>query len=632
MKKVTASFLVLLTLMLTGALAVAQQREYLDKSLPWDISVAPYLGQRYKAVVPDTLDLVDHANDAINFLTRAVAPEWDYEQYFVAKVDTNPPVFEMGHGGLLNINAKWLEALPGLRVMTGSDYNIEVDGKLIGSLVHVTGKDGLCYQPVDARPWGFFEEFTRKIGKPYADIFGEGRQLLAYAVWYQHDKNSLWKELAQRKIRRLSEITLKKADTLYFRLSRGYTPWDEDPTKGPVVPIGDHEIYDPKKGMTGTPATYIVGFIPQAGANWYRLTGYEPAIQLGGGLARYLHIYGEMLEEDTGRFLANHYTHVSHSLLSNLAYALTVQDREMTKWVKRGFDHILDQVDPDGTGIIVTDPTDTCFMADLINLGIMLSQADEGNYWERVDGWVRNTFVNLQIQAPEVQAITALPVVWKTNLETRFRQFDDGADRSRGGFLHSLTPYGRDRTIGCCNGNAARSIYYIWRSIVESDGEKLKVNLLMNRASPWADINSYLPYAGKVEVMVKESKEVSIRVPEWTNWNQVSCTVDGENRDFGWSNGYVTLGRVRKGQKVLVEFPMRFRKIPTTLKWTGSFVPGGGERTESKDCQVELKGNTIINITPDVELLIAKRHERYGSGKTPQRTVTRFVSKEQFVW
>jgi len=453
------------------------------------------------------------------------------------------------------------------------------------------------------------------------------------AVWYQHDKNSIWKDIEERKIRRLSEMTLKKDDTQYFRLSRGYTPWDTEPTKGPVIPIGDHEVYSPDQGMTGTPAAYIAGFLPQAGANWYRITGHQPALDLGGGLARYLQSHGKMLDADTGKVLADHYTHVTHSLLSNLAYALTAGDMEMVKWVKRGYDYIANLQDEGKTGILMSDPTCSCFVADMINIGIMFSQAGIDDYWEEVDIWTRNTFANLQIQDKEVEGIKALPVSRKTGLEPGFKYYDDGADRARGGWYHSITPYARNRSIGCCNGNCSRAVYYIWDNIFTSDGNELRVNLALNRASSWADINSYLPYKGKVEIKMKKTKKnLSIRIPEWTNWNKVECTVNREQRDFEWSGSYINVGKVKSKDSVVVRFPMKDRSLTTIIRWTGSYIPGGGKREGERPCEVKLKGNTIVGITPDYGILIAKKHEKYQGKKVPMRKVTRFVSNEHFIW
>jgi hypothetical protein len=612
-------------------MAQSPKNDYIDRSLPAEVSVAPYPGERYEAEIPDTLELTDHARLAINALTRLVTPEWDYEQYCGIRVNSNPPVFNIG-GGLVNINPKWLEALPGLRIMTGSTENIGIDGKLMDSILHVTGQDGLCYYPVENRPWALFNTHLKEIGKPYSDVFGEGRQLLAYAVWYQHDQNPMWKELAERKIQTLIEMTLEKEDTRYFRLSRGYTPWDGDRRDGPVIPSADVGLYPVEKGMTGAPATYIAGFIPQAAANWYRLTGYEPALELGGGLANYLFKHGEMQDPDTGKTAADHPTHVTHSLLSNLAYALTVKDREMTKWVKRGFDYLVRERDRERTGILLSDGTCSCFVADMVDVGIMLSLAGEGDYWEEVDGWVRNTFINLQLLQADMERIKAMPVEYKQDLKPGFSQVEDGAERVLGTFFHSL--YKRESTIGCCNGNCSRALYYLWNSIVTSSEKELRVNLLLNRASPWADVDSYLPYEGKVVIRMKEPREhLYIRIPEWTNWNAVSCVVNGQARGHTWSGGFIDVGMVGAKDEIVVGFPMKERVLTTRINpdnlWpqTREAYPQIGQEYE-----VALKGNTIIGISPEMGLPIVERHRKYQGNIPSAKTVMRFVSREKLIW
>lgn len=122
-------------------------------------------------------------------------------------------MLEIGHASLVDIQPKCSEALPMLRVMSGSRQNLAVDGKIIGTLVRFTGKDGLVYHPVKDRPWAYIDPVTEKTGKPYADMFGEGRQLRAYAAWYQHNHNPLWKQLAEKKIERLLEISVRKCCT-----------------------------------------------------------------------------------------------------------------------------------------------------------------------------------------------------------------------------------------------------------------------------------------------------------------------------------------------------------------------------------------------------------------------------------
>src|SRR5438105_3070191 len=143
-ERFSSKFIILWLASFCFAAQAGESDDYLDRSLPAQVQVKAFEGRRYAALVPDTPDLVSHANCALNAATRLWAPEWGYEQLFWVHREVNPPILEMGHGGLLTCGPKVIETLPMLRVMTGSDYNLQEDGKIIGSLLRVTGKDGFC--------------------------------------------------------------------------------------------------------------------------------------------------------------------------------------------------------------------------------------------------------------------------------------------------------------------------------------------------------------------------------------------------------------------------------------------------------------------------------------------------------
>jgi len=361
------------------------------------------------------------------------------------------------------------------------------------------------------------------------------------------------KQLAEKKTRRLLEMTLEKDDTFYFRLSRGYTPWD-DPKKGDVIPVGDHNVYEKGKGMVGTPAAVISGWIPQAGGMWYRLTKEKPFEDLSKGLARYLYLYGEMIDAKTGKFLADHETHITHSFLSNLSWALVFNDQDMAQWVKRGYDYNLNSIDPDRTGVLIGQ--EACLVSDTIGIGMMLSQAGLGDYWDEVDNLIRNTLLDMQLT--DVTCIKKLPLKHSENLEPGSYQFEDGADRCLGVWRHRFGIHDFNDSAGCCNGNCSRELYYIWKNILTSKDDELRVNLLLNRASRWADVDSWLPYEGKVLVTLKsDQKALLIRIPGWADKSLVSCTIDGKKVQGTWSGEYLNAGKVASGDRVLVEFPVQ---------------------------------------------------------------------------
>ena len=77
------------------------------------------------------------------------------------------------------------------------------------------------------------------------------------------------------------------------------------------------------------------------------------------------------------------------------------------------------------------------------------------------------------------------------------------------------------------------------------DGE-LKVNMLLNRASPWANVYSFIPYQGRVEIKIHQAcKNVLVHAPEWiaAGSNDITVQVNGRPRLFTWQARYLNLAR-----------------------------------------------------------------------------------------
>src|ERR1039457_5841476 len=84
-----------------------------------------------------------------------------------------------------------------------------------------------------------------------------------------------------------------------------------------------------------------------------------------------------------------------------------------------------------------------------------------------------------------------------------FLVLEDVPERIRGGFSTYASindwdpPQVRVGGMGessCCTGNGARALYYAWRAILGQERGVLRVNLLLNRVSPWADVDSHILY------------------------------------------------------------------------------------------------------------------------------------------
>ena len=611
---------------------------YFDKSL-MEIGVPFYEGKRETAEVPDTLDLVQRAALAINCMTRVVDPDKDYQVYFNSQFARKPPVLiHRGTPDYEGAHLKFLESLPLMRIMSGSDYNIDIDKKLMESILHITGEDGLHYIPfsqVSEIP-GFLggapigKELITQTQKSYTTVWLEGRALLALCVWYQHDNNPLFKEIIENKINKLLELAVKKDDYCHFSRGRYYLTTDKGPVEGPM-PTGFFPLFS--------------AAISHGASRYYHLTEYEPAIELAGRLAKWLYKHGESYDED-GRFLWNHFHHSTYGLIGMftsftnafglwLEYASAVKDEELIQFVKKGYEYgkavgePLIGFFPERQGVPGPDwdtpesrrntTCETCEIADMIVLALKLTKLGIGDYWEDVDRWVRNQYVENQITG----------IDWVDNMpegmiqEAAVQPWEDGKDaveRNVGAWAgwalaNDFNPTG---VMHCCTGNAARTLYYIWDSIVTWDGERVKVNLLLNRAARWLDVLSYLPYEGKVVLKIKDAEKVAVRMPEWTDYQKVRFEVNDEEHRFVWSGKYVEVNGLKRGDVISIEFPMRKKTVFSVI----GEIP----------YKLTIKGNTVVEIDPKGKVYPLYQRDKYKLNKAPMKKISRFVSEETIRW
>jgi DUF1680 family protein len=131
----------------------------------------------------------------------------------------------------------------------------------------------------------------------------------------------------------------------------------------------------------------------------------------------------------------------------------------------------------------------------------------------------------------------------------------------------------------CCTANGARTLYYVWDSIVQKDGDLVRVNLLLNRASQWLDVDSYLPVDGKVVLTIKDAPLVAVRMPEWCDPSSVFVAVGDDARRSPAEGRCVRIDRLNPGDTVTLTFPVPERtlhrmigEIPYTLELRGSNV------------------------------------------------------------
>jgi hypothetical protein len=194
----------------------------------------------------------------------------------------------------------------------------------------------------------------------------------------------------------------------------------------------------------------------------------------------------------------------------------------------------------------------------------------------------------------------------------------------------------------CCTGNCPPALYAVWDGIVNCKDLSAQINLLLNRASPLLDIDSYLPYEGKVVIRNKTAENISMRIPLWVNKYEIKCQIDKKTYKPFWSGNYMVFTELKDKDVITIEFPMVESTESYTLKWIESDFwpestnPGATwQPLENPDkFKLYFKGNTLIDISPRPKDAVYPLYQRdhYKANKAPMKKVTRFVSPLTIKW
>ena len=193
----------------------------------------------------------------------------------------------------------------------------------------------------------------------------------------------------------------------------------------------------------------------------------------------------------------------------------------------------------------------------------------------------------------------------------------------------------------CCSPHGTMGLFYAWDSIIQCHDGHAQINLLLNRASPWMDIDSNLPYEGKVVLKNKTAREAVVRIPLWADKNAVVCRLNNAKVDAQWQGRYLRVDNLKPQDTVTIEFPM----VTRTETWT---IPAGGEHYVVGDDRtwpaytpgktvltMTFQGNTLIDCSPPLHptlWMYKDRKDKYSASQAPTRKVIRYVSPMTLQW
>ena len=547
-----------------------------------------------------------------------------------------------------------MESLPLLRVATGDDLNAQVDPVWMTTTLKSIGRDGVFYIPLNGRPWsrlkadgvnpvwradGTKTNFKDTSVTQFASAATCQRIISTMTVYYLRDRNPMWKAAIEKMIERLSDLAITRDDYCYF-------------PAGSFEPNAKVDSQAEMPEGSSWSVTWSARLI-QPLMQYFEVTGYEPARELAAKLNRFSRYHMGFYDAGTGAWLlgsdfkglkkwgpynveglvlGGEGSGHTVGLLSILEYGAMVGDRETTEFVKASYQWAKNLGPAYGVSPLVGwfpawylpayNGCESCTVGYMLGMALKLSEAGVGDYWDEIDRWVRNHFAEAQLT--EFDWIYRMAERQSRKPVAANETGDKVPEKSIGAWAAgaAANAWGAPLIAHCCTGNAARAVYYVWEHMVDHEDDELRVNLLLNRASRWADVFSYIPYEGRVDLKMKEScRSVKVRAPEWveTQSPQLVCKVNGSPRSLHWNGRYMELGAAKPGDVVSMTFPISERTVK--------------EKIGPETYTLAWKGNTVVSIDPaGKDGPFYQGREKYRKEEVQWRKVKRFVPEDEIVW
>ena len=397
--------------------------------------------------------------------------------------------------------------------------------------------------------------------------------MVALLDWYQYDGDSKWLELTGRMANSLAELALKNEDRAWYY--QAYTRSGAWTGRG--VPREKPAHLEPPKVNPQD-----IGNALRAFSRWYVVSGDKKALDLAHRLARFMlkpTMWGARGEEmvvagEHGRWSGHFHTNTT-GLIGLAEYAIASNDARAKRIADEAYQHArsvgisrigffpavirpASQKQPSDAGAGGTYPqvSETCGVADMIALAIRLSESGIGDYWDHVDQYVRNHLVECQMLRRDLleEIIAASPTY---EIDPTSETADNVLERNIGAFVSGSDPTWLYAWYTmCCQGNGSLALAEAWKAILDHADGVVQVNLLLNRASPWMDVDSYLPYEGKVVLKNKRARKLHVRIPSWVDKKAVRCHVNDRPASPHWLSNYLMVEGLGRSDVVKVEFPV----------------------------------------------------------------------------
>lgn len=579
--------------------------------------------------MPDTLNLAERAKLAFNAML-GVADE-DYEGIpffsgFLMSDEQSPAWMSHGNWDFGSSHGRLTDSIALVRAMTGTSEGEETETRYRENLISFIKQDGLAY-----RRNTFTDEQIKLLDAPFrpgAQMIDQRAVILGLGTWYAATGDDKVKAYADRHVAALKRIARKERESWYYPASEYFE--DGWPS---LDAVNTRLAYDPC-AMWGRQVNPIL--------TWHKMTGNADALELCENFtANIVRRSGAFLPDGSWNgaleYRNGHFHTRMGTILSIARFAHFKGDAKLTTWVERTFRWALDNWCT-SFGWTPGDMHDqgyeheTCTLVDAIGCAITLAHCGYTEYWGVAERFLRGHLVESQLTDTS----------WVYHLDTKSKDipghktFYKVGERLRGAFAGYAAPNdfvysgvkGRGHIMDvqtCCVASGARGLYYGWSNIVTEHSGRVSVNLLLNRAAKWLDVESYLPYEGKVVLTVKaDLPDLRCRLPVWAPYGAVTVEYvcgDEARRETGRTlpcadNVFLKLGAVRKGTVITIEFPVaELETVETAI---------------DDVYKVGWKGDNVVGISPGGSYLPLYNNPQAFKGSAPVKKTRLYEGDDRY--
>jgi hypothetical protein len=300
-----------------------------------------------------------------------------------------------------------------------------------------------------------------------------------------------------------------------------------------------------------------------------------------------------------GRF-DGHSHATMHAVWGVARLGLATGEAKYLRLAKGAWDFMLSR--GTGTGWFPAGPdncNETCCASDMISVACLIARSGHPEYFDYAERYLRNSISNLQfVVTPDFEAYYRRLHAGKG--ERAVREGLESLRRFQGGIIggSGLNDYENEllgrasgfEMFGCCAPEGMRAIYTAWTQTIDRlpasplGPAGVYVNMGLSRASPWGEVVSFMPDAGRMTVKAAAGDSYFLRPPHWSPRDLVRAFVGAKPVAVRWSGEYVRFD-ASPGEELTVTYPLvefthrvgglwpnTAPNLRLTFRWRGNMV------------------------------------------------------------